>query len=73
MHMAASLMTVMARPFYPAISVPANVRVRWWCSPPGGVGDRHLVTVPQGVMGDRLPWGGEGQGGGDTICGIGVW
>ena len=28
-----------------------------------GVGDRQLVTVPQGVVGDRLPWGGEGQGG----------
>ena len=28
----------------------------------GGVGDRHLVTVPQGVVGDRLPRGGEGQG-----------
>ena len=33
-------------------------------SPRGGVGDRHLVTVPQGVVGDRLPWGGERQGGG---------
>ena len=33
--------------------------------PRGVVGDRHLVTVPQGVMGDRLPWGGEGQGGGE--------
>ena len=31
--------------------------------PQGGVGYRHLVTVPQGVVGDRLPWGGEGQGG----------
>ena len=30
----------------------------------GGVGDRHLVTIPQGVVGDRLPWGGEQQGGG---------
>ena len=28
------------------------------------MGDRHLVTVPQGVVGDRLPWGGERQGGG---------
>ena len=27
--------------------------------PQGGVGDRHLVTIPQGVVGDRLPWGGE--------------
>ena len=23
-----------------------------------------MATVPQGVVGDRLPWGGEGQGGG---------
>ena len=30
------------------------------------VGDHHLVTVPQGVAGDRLPWGGEGQGGEGT-------
>ena len=27
---------------------------------PGG-GGGHLVTVPQGVVGDRLPWGGERQ------------
>ena len=26
--------------------------------PQGGVGDRHLVTIPQGVVGDRLPQGG---------------
>ena len=32
--------------------------------PQGGVGDRHLVTIPQGVVGDRLPWDGEQQGGG---------
>ena len=32
--------------------------------PQGGVGDRHLVTIPQGVLGDRLPWGGERQGAG---------
>ena len=31
--------------------------------PQGGLGDRHLVTVPQGVAGGRLPWGGEGQRG----------
>ena len=31
--------------------------------PQVGVGDRHL-TVPKGVVGDRLPWGGEGQGAG---------
>ena len=28
------------------------------------MGDRHLVTVPQGVVEDRLPWDGEGQRGG---------
>ena len=33
----------------------------------GGVGDRHLVTIPQGVVGDRLPWGGEWQGGGRVL------
>ena len=32
--------------------------------PQGEVGDRHLVTIPQGVVGDCLPWGGERQGGG---------
>ena len=32
--------------------------------PQGGVGDRHLVTVPREVVGDRLPWGGERQGAG---------
>ena len=39
--------------------------------PQGGLGDRHLVTIPQGVVGDRLPWGGERQGaggGGDLEC-----
>ena len=30
--------------------------------PQGGVGDRHLVTVPQGLVGGRLPWGGEDRG-----------
>ena len=35
--------------------------------PQGGVGDRHLVTIPQGVVGDRLPWGGERQGGGRVL------
>ena len=32
----------------------------------GGVGDRHLVTVPQGVVGDRLPWG--RMTGGGVVC-----
>ena len=32
------------------------------------MGDRHLVTVPHGVVGDRLPWGGERQGGGGYSC-----
>ena len=40
--------------------------------PQGGVGDRHLMTVPQGVVGDHLPWGGERQGaaggGGTGLC-----
>ena len=37
-----------------AISVPHSVRVRRYYSPPGGgVGDRHLVTVPQGVGKDK--------------------
>ena len=35
----------------------------WGVVPQGGVGDRHLVTIPQGVVGDRLPWGGERHGG----------
>ena len=30
----------------------------------GGGGDCHFATVPHGVVGDCLPWGGEGQGGG---------
>ena len=30
----------------------------------GGVGDRHLATVSQRVVEDRLPWGGERHGGG---------
>ena len=39
--------------------------------PQGGVGSRHLVTVPQGVVGDHLPWGGERQGrGGGTRIGL---
>ena len=51
-----------------AISVPHSVRVRRHYGPLGGmVGDRHLVTVPQGVVGDHLPWGGEGQGGGRVL------
>ena len=36
--------------------------------PHGGVGDRHLAIIPQGVVGDRLPWGGERQGGGGYKC-----
>ena len=37
------------------------------------MGDRHLVTIPQGVVGDRLPWGGERQGGGVGIFGTTVF
>ena len=36
--------------------------------PQGGFRDRHWATVPQGVVGDRLPWGGAGQGGGGGLC-----
>ena len=36
-------------------------------SPRAGMGDRQVVTVPQGVVGDRLPWGGERQGGGGRV------
>ena len=36
----------------------------WGVVPQGGLGDRHLVSIPQGVVGDRLPWGGERHGGG---------
>ena len=31
------------------------------------MGDCHLVTIPQGSVGDRLPWGGERQGGGRVL------
>ena len=41
----------------------------WGVVPQGGVGDRHLVTIPHGVVGDRLPWGGERHGGGR----VGSW
>ena len=35
--------------------------------PRGAVGDHHLVTVTQGVAGDRLPWGwGRTRGGEGT-------
>ena len=40
--------------------------------PQGGGGDRHLVTVPQGVVGDRLPWGGERQRGGGVLLFVGL-
>ena len=39
----------------------------WGVAPQGGMGDRHLVTIPQGVVGDRLPWGGERRGGGGVL------
>ena len=49
---------------------PSPPRVYGGCAvPQGGVGDRHLVTIPQGVVGDRLPWGGERQGGGGRSLG----
>ena len=79
MHIAASLMAVMARSScmtvclvclfgaspccnFCASKCACTVVVR---SPKGGgVGDRHLATVPQGMVGGRLSWGGERQGGG---------
>ena len=51
------------------ISVPRSVRVRRYYGPPPPRGGVHLVTVPQGVAGDCLPWGGEGQVGG-TVPGV---
>ena len=53
-----------------ALSVPHSVCVRRYYGFPGGGGGgggRHLATVPRGVAGDRLPWGGEGQGGGGRV------
>ena len=86
MHIAASLMTVMARPSCTTVRLfdTSHCRVlplRPACtvvvrSPRGGMGDRHLVTVPQGVVGDRLPWGGEQQGGGGypvSKCSSNCW
>ena len=74
MHIAASLMTVMARPSCTAVRLfgashchvlplrPAcTVVVR---SPRGGVGDRHFVTVPQGWWGTVFPGVGNDKGGG---------
>ena len=75
MHIAASLMTMMARPSCTTVRpfgashchvLPLRPACTVVMRSPreGGVGDRHLVTVPQGVVGDCLPWGGERQGGG---------
>ena len=85
MHIAASLMTVMARPSCRTVRLfsashchvltlrPALPNRRLHPRPgqsnghgavPQGGGDRHLATVPHGVVGDRVPWGGERQGGG---------
>ena len=35
--------------------------------PQGGGGGPSLATVPQGVAGDHLPWGGAGRGGGGIL------
>ena len=64
MHIAASLMTVMARSFYAAISVPTNVRVRWWCGPPGGGGGVTWQPSPRGWWGTAFPGVGNDKGGG---------
>ena len=74
MHIAASLMTMMARPSCTTVRLfgASHCHVLPLCpactvvvrSPRGG-GGRHLVTVPQGVVGDRLPLGwGTTRGGG---------
>ena len=78
MHIAASLMTVMARPSCTTVRLfgashchvlplrPAcTVVVR---SPRGGVGGPSLGDRPPGGGGGPLPWGGEQQGGGVMIC-----
>ena len=67
MHIATSLLTVMARPSCTTVRLFGASQMCVYGGgvvPQGGVGDRHLATVPQGVVGDRLPWGGERQGGG---------
>ena len=55
--------------FYAAISVPANVRVRWWCGPPGGVGGPSLGNRPPGGGGgpSSLGWGTTRGGGGVSL------
>ena len=42
---------------------------REWCAPPPPPlgGNRHLVTVPPGVGGNRRPLGGDGHGGGKVL------
>ena len=73
MHIAASLLTMMARPSCttvrlfgasPCHMLPLCPACTLVVQSPRGVGGRHLVTVPQGVVGDHLPWGGERKGGG---------
>ena len=54
-----------------SVGSPFSCTDPWKYGSPGGVGGRHLATVPQGVVGDRLPWGGAGRrgGGGEgSIC-----
>ena len=65
MHIAASLMTVLADGL--ARPCVRSAPLKCACtvvvpSPGGGGGGRHLATVPEGVVGDCLPWAG-GQGG----------
>ena len=53
---------------FAAISVPANVHVRWWCGPPGGGGGPSLGNRPPGGGGgpSSLGWG-TTRGGGDAM------
>ena len=65
MHIAASLMTTMARPSCTTMRLfgashchvlPLRPTLPNRCGPPGA-GDRHLATVPQGGGGASLGWG----------------
>ena len=76
MHIAASLMTVMARPSCTTVCLfgashchvlPLRHALPWGCGPPRGVGDRHLVTIPQGVWGTVFLGVGNDKGGEGSI------
>ena len=67
MHIAASLMSAMARLSCSTVRLFGASQMCVYgggAVPQGGLGDRHLATIPQGVVGDRLPWVGNDKGGG---------